>query len=432
MNRSQKLRASWDRMRNIPGLGRNIATVAVLIALGIGSSAYILSNYSVSWPWQDRETVQMDFGKGPGLVASGGQEVRIAGVKVGTISAAAAEADGVRVTVDLDPGHPVYANAHAELKSKTPLNDPYIALEPGGAPSPVLPTDGSGVIPASQTTRLIQPFEVLNNLDQRTREALTSLVNQADVGLKDAPQTLPGGLNSVSAALTTLKPVADQLQTRRQTIQKLVTDLSEISTAAGRNDGRLAGLVASLQTTLSTVANRDDQLGDTLGQLPGLGDDLRHALGSVNTLTTQLNPTLDDLHDASEALPPALDKLTDTLQTAGPVVDAAKPVVAKARPVVGDLRPLVSDAHTALDDLKPTTGLLPGSTAQIAPWLPNLQAFIFQTSSAFSLQDANGGYGRAQVFVDASNPLGGLQNEGKGTSPGPGDEARTPKTGGGN
>ncbi|MCD2194570.1 MlaD family protein [Actinomycetospora endophytica] len=432
MTRTRKLAASWDRMRNIPGLGRNLVTVAVLVALGIGSSAYILSNYSVSWPWQAREVVQMDFSKGPGLVADGGQEVRIAGVKVGTISAATAQTDGVRVTVDLDPGHPVYANAHADLKSKTPLNDPYISLEPGGSPAPELATDGSGVIPASQTTRLIQPFEVLNNLDTRTREALTSLVDEADVGLKDSPQQLPGSLHSVTDALNTLKPVADQLQTRRQTIQTLVTDLSEISTAAGRNDGRLAGLVASLQTTLSTLANRDDQLGDTLNQLPGLGDDLRHALGSVNTLTGQLDPTLDDLENASDALPPALSKLTDTLQDAGPVVDAARPVVAKARPVVGDLRPLVSDAHAALDDLKPTTGLLPNATAQVAPWLPNLQAFIFQTSSAFSLQDANGGYGRAQVFIDASNPAGGLQNEGKGTSPGPGDEARTKKTGGGN
>jgi phospholipid/cholesterol/gamma-HCH transport system substrate-binding protein len=282
----------------------------------------------------------------------------------------------------------------------------------------------------SQTTRLIQPFEVLNNLDTRTREALTSLLNQADVGLKDAPQTLPGSLNAATDALDTLKPVAQQLQTRRQTIQTLVTDLSEISTAAGHNDQRLTGLVASLQTTLSTLANRDDELGNTIGQLPGLGDDLRQALGSVNGLTTQLNPTLDDLHDASEALPPALSSLTDTLQDAAPTVDAAKPVLAKARPVVGDLKPLVSDAHAALGDLKPTADLLPGSTAQIVPWLPNLQAFIFQTSSAFSLQDANGGYGRAQVFVDASNPAGGLQDEGKGTSPGPGDQARTKKTGG--
>lgn len=430
MTRKQKLRASWDRMRNIPGLGKNIVTLVVLVALGIGSSAYILSNYSVSWPSQDREVVQMDFSKGPGLTGGGGQEVRIAGVKVGTVQSVTAQTDGVRVTVDLDPGHPVYGNAHAELKTKTPLNDPYISLEPGGAPAPALPTDGSGVIPVSQTTRLIQPFEVLNNLDTRTREALTSLLNQADVGLKDSPQTLPGSLNAATDALDTLKPVAQQLQTRRQTIQILVTDLAEISTAAGHNDQRLANLVASLQTTLSTLANRDNELGNTIGQLPGLGDDLRHALGSVNGLTTQLNPTLDDLHNASEALPPALSSLTNTLQDAAPTVDAAKPVVEKARPVVGDLRPLVGDAHAALDDLKPTTGLLPDSTAQIAPWLPNLQAFIYQTSSAFSLQDANGGYGRAQVFVDASNPAGGLQDEGKGTSPGPGDQARTKKTGG--
>lgn len=426
---TRMVRRYWDRMRNIPGLGRNLLTLAVLVALGIGSAAYILSHYSISWPWESRDTIAIEFTKGPGLTAAGGQEVRIAGVPVGTVTSVEAQTDGIRALVALDPGHTIHTDARAELRTKTPLNDPYVTLEPGSPGAPALPTDGSAVIPRSQTSRLIQPFEVLNHLDERTRAALTSLVEQAQPGLADAPNTLPGSLRAANGALDTLRPVAEQLATRRETIRGLVTDLAQISAAVGHDDRRLASLVASLQQTLSTVVNRDDELSSTLGQLPGLGDDLRHAMGSVSTLTTQLDPTLDDLHAASDELPPALDRLSDTIETAGPVVDAARPVVAKARPVVGDLRPLVGDAHAALDDLKPTTGLLPNATAQIAPWLPNLQAFIYQTSSAFSLQDANGGYGRAQVFVDASNPLGGLQDEGDGTSPGPGDEARSAQTG---
>ncbi|GAA4736899.1 MlaD family protein [Actinomycetospora chibensis] len=423
------IRARWDRMRNIPGLGRNLVTVAVLVVLGIASGAYILSHYSVTFPWQSRDTIAIEFTKGPGLIADGGQEVRIAGVPVGVVSSVEAQADSVRAIVDLDPGHPIHTDARAELRSKTPLNDPYVTIQPGSPGAPTLPTDGSTPIPRSQTVRLTQPFEVLNNLDERTRVALTSLVEQANVGLNDAPNTLPASLRSANGALDTLRPVAEQLATRRETIRSLVTDLSQISAAAGHDDRRLASLVSSLQQTLSTVVNRDDELSTTLNQLPGLGGDLRHAMSSVSALTTQLDPTLDNLNAASQELPPALDRLSETIETAGPVIDAARPVVAKARPVVGDLRPLVSDANAALGDLGPTVGLLPNATAQVAPWLPNLQAFIYQTSSAFSLQDGNGGYGRAQVFIDASNPLGGLQDEVGGTSPGPGDGARSEETG---
>ena len=425
------LRKQWDRMRNVPGLGSNLLAMAVLVVLGVGSAGYILSNYAIDWPWTPKMVFTAHFSKGPGLVARGQQDVRIAGVNVGDVTEVKPDRDGIIVRITIEPGHSVYSNAHLDLKSKTPLNDPYISLDPGGPPGIPLPDDGSGDIPLSQTTRLIQPFEVLNKLDERTQHALTDLLNQADVGLADAPRTLPGSLNAITTTLDTARPVVEQLRIRRERIEKLVTALSQISAAVGKDDKRLADLASSLQQTLATVSGRDGELGDSLGQLPGLNDDLRHAMSSVSALTTQLDPTLDDLHAASESLPPALSRIGDTVEKAGPVVDAAGHVVAKARPVVGDLRPLVSDADAALRDLKPLTGHLPDATAQIAPWMDNLAAFVYQTSSAFSLHDANGGYGRAQVFVDAANSLGGLQNEGAGTSPGPGDEARTKKTGDG-
>lgn len=417
------MRAYWDRMRNIPGLGRNVVTVLVLVALGIASAGYILSNYALTWPWQDRTVLTAEFAKGPGLVAAGEQEVRIAGVPVGDVTAVTPTRDGIRAEITLDPGHVVYGNATMALKSKTPLNDPYVDLSPGGPPAAPLATDGSGELPLSQTTRLIQPFEILNKLDERTQVALTSLLNQSDVGLRGAEDTLPGSLRSATAALDTLRPVVEELRKRRGAVQGLVTDLAQISTAAGRDDARLARLVTSLQTTLSTVSRRDDELGRTLGQLPGLGGDLRRALGSTSELTTELNPVLGDLKNASEDLPPALDRLTDTLEQASPVLDGLRPVVAKAEPVVGDLRPLVGDLDAALGDLKPVTGCLPDATAQIAPWMPNLAAFVFQTSSAFSVSDPNGGGGRAQVVFDTSNPAGGVGSE-PGDSPAPGDEAR--------
>lgn len=425
------LRRQWDRMRNIPGLGRDLLAMSVLVVLGVGSAGYILSNYSIDWPWTPKTVFTAHFGKGPGLVARGQQDVRIAGVNVGDVTDVEPDRDGITARIAIEPGHPVYSNAHLDLKSKTPLNDPYVSLDPGGPPGTPLPDDGSGDIPLPQTARLVQPFEVLNKLDERSQHALTELLNQADVGLTDAPRTLPGSLNAVTTTLDTARPVVEQLRIRRERIQKLVTALSQISSAVGKNDKRLADLVSSLQQTLATVSGRDSELDQSLSQLPGLTGDLRHAMSSVSSLTTQLDPTLDDLHAASEALPPALSRLGDVVEKAGPVVDAAGPVVAKARPVVGDLRPLVSDADAALRDLNPVTGRLPNASAQIAPWMDNLAAFVYQTSSAFSLHDANGGYGRAQVFIDVSNPLGGLKNQGAGTSPGPGDEARTKKTGDG-
>jgi len=40
------------------------------------------------------------------------------------------------------------------------------------------------------------------------------------------------------------------------------------------------------------------------------------------------------------------------------------------------------------------------------PWLDDLSAFVYQTSSAFSLADVNGGLGRAQVNLKVDDPKG--------------------------
>ena len=44
--------------------------------------------------------------------------------------------------------------------------------------------------------------------------------------------------------------------------------------------------------------------------------------------------------------------------------------------------------------------------------MDDLAAFTYQTSSSFSLYDANGGMGRANLHVDLTNPTGGLADEG--------------------
>lgn len=416
----RNIRRMWQRLRNVPGVKGDVTAVAVVLAAGLAGLGYLFAGYELEAPWKESYVFSAEFDRAPGVQPAARQEVRIAGVPVGKIVSAEPLGNGnARVTMSIDPEHTVYSNAHVVLRNKSPLNVMYVALNPGKPPGRPLPENGS--IPVSQTERAIQPFELLDNLDVRTRDAVKSLLNNADIALANAPKQLPAGLNATDATVRRFQPVVEQLNRRRDTIQNLVTAFAQIATAAGHDDERLTRLTSSLQRTLGVLAERDTELGSTLAQLPGLSRDIRAAMSSTGTMTRQLNPTLDALHDASDKLPSSLSRLTKTVVSADKLIAAASPVVRKAKPVVADLRPLSGDLNAALADLAPVTAHLPSATRQLVPWLDDLGAFVYQTSSAFSVSDVNGGFGRGNVTLSLSNPTGGLD---------PG-EGPPPETGGG-
>lgn len=396
------VRRVWGRVRNEPGLGRNVAGLVAVIVLALGVGGYILSHQQANWPWQSRFMFSADFQASPGVTPGQGQEVRIAGVRVGDIRDVEVSPNGraARVTMALEPGHPIYNNARLILRPKSPLNEMYVEINPGGPPGK--PVADESVLPEGNTQRPIQPDEVLGHLDDRSRAALTSLLSESDVALVRAPDSLPPGLKATDRLATQMRPVAQALQARRAAISQLVTSLSQISTASGKDDVRLTQLSDSMRHTLDAVGGRDRDLNAALAQMPGLSNDLQHASAGVQQLSGQLDPTLRDVRQASGKLPSALDRLNGTVGQVDKTVDAAKPVVRQARPVLADLRPFVNDANASLGDVRSVTQRLDPATAALVPYLTDLRAFVYNTNSVTSLQDANGGILRGLFEVSPS------------------------------
>lgn len=401
-----KLNIALQRMGNVPGLGRNVVTYLVVLVIGLGTAAYLFSRYDFDRPGAETYVFSADFDQAPALQLAARQEVRIAGVPVGKITDGEVTDDGrARLTMQIDPDNEVYRNARLVFRSKTPLNVMYIALDPGTPSAGKLPENG--VIPVSQTQRVLQPYELLDELDARTRAALTQLVAQADVALTHADRDLPAGVLALRDAAQSYRPVVVQLRDRRDNIKRLVTAVSQIAGAAGDDDEQLNRLVVALEEALTSVDRRNRDLAATLRELPGMTHVLRRSMIDVRGLTGQLTPTLVNLDSASGRLPDVLDRLGSTVDQARAVLGDARPVIVKGRVVVNDLRPLAEDASSALGDLAPVVSTLPDATTRMVPWLDDLGAFIYNTSSSFSIGDVNGGFGRANLVVKLTQPTGG-------------------------
>lgn len=398
---TSRVRKAWQHIRTVPGLGRNVAALVALLVLAGVSGAFILGSQGsglATWPWTDRFHFKATFAEAHGVAAGQGQEVRIAGVTVGAIESASVNEDGKAVLeLGIDPEHVVYDNARLVLRPKSPLNEMYVTIAPGGLPGK--PIGDGHTFPIGSSESPVTIDRVTQHLDDEARTALSSLISESDAGLARAARDLPSGLRNTDQVVRDLQPVMAELRTRRAAIADLVSTLADISTTVGGDRKRLTALAADLQQTLDTLADKNHPMDSAVRQLPGFLAQLKRATGAVQTLSGQLDPTLDNLRKASENLPGALRKLRSTADEANRFVDKADPVVDALRPVVADLRPVVGHLNAAMPDHKAITGRLDPVTGALVPYLDDLAAFSYNTASITSLRDGNGVLIRSHLVI---------------------------------
>lgn len=397
-----------SRLRGVPGMSRDLAVTAGLVVAGLLVAGYILAHQGIVFPWEDRIRFSADFEEVPGISPGNGQELRVAGVRVGEITAAdVTESGNARLTLELDPDAvTLYENATLELRPKSPLNEMYVnVVDPGGPPAGEI--DGGEVITRHATRRPIQLDEVLAHLDERSRTAAGVFLAELDEALATAPETLPAGAVALDRTLERTRSLGEALQERRDLIARLVTDLEVVLSALGDDDERLAGLLADATATLDALAAHDPQLAELLTELPGFTADLGRASDSLVELGGELTPLVDELRVASDSLPESFERLGSTVDALGSTVERARPFLADARPIVANLRAFAADLRPAVSDVRAVTPLIDPATAGLVDFLPDVQDFVYNTNSALSVQDSTGPVLRGLLqFSPETLPIG--------------------------
>src|SRR5215210_7499457 len=104
--------------------------------------------------------------------------VRVAGVNVGQVSQVEALPDGTaKVEMEIEKiGWPIHEDAELKIRPRIFLEGNFfVDIHPGSPSSPVLPDDGTAVIPINQTAAPVQLGQVLTTLQADTRENLRTL-----------------------------------------------------------------------------------------------------------------------------------------------------------------------------------------------------------------------------------------------------------------
>jgi phospholipid/cholesterol/gamma-HCH transport system substrate-binding protein len=198
-----------------------------------------------------------------------GSTVRVLGVPVGTVGSVQPRGTGVKVTMTVNAGVPVPADAKAVVVAASVVSDRYVQLTPAYTGGPQLAA--GAVIPVSRTAVPVEVDQIYTSIN-RLSQALG-----------------PNGLNHNGALSELAKTGAANLNGNGANLHAMITQFGALSKTLGDNSGNLFATVTYLQRFTSMLKANDgqvrqaeQQLADVFGFLASDRQDLSGALHELS------------------------------------------------------------------------------------------------------------------------------------------------------
>ncbi|MFJ9391489.1 MCE family protein [Nocardioides sp. NPDC101246] len=228
-------------------------------------------------------TYYANFSEAGGLKS--GDEVRVAGVRVGKVNSIELDGNQVKVGFKIREKVNFGENSGAGVRVKTLLGDMFLELQPAGEGQ----MKAGATIPVDRTE---SPYDVV----------------EAFEGLADTSANIDK--DQLAAALTTL---ADLTRSTPEEFQAALTGVSDLSRNLAAKDERIESLLTQLDRVTKVLDERDGDLITLMNdanQLFAALVERREAVHNLLISTQQLSKELSQLVDDSRAdLKPALESL---------------------------------------------------------------------------------------------------------------------------
>ncbi|WP_328606168.1 MCE family protein [Amycolatopsis sp. NBC_00345] len=261
-------------------------------------------------------TYSAEFSEAAGLTTD--NDVRVAGVKVGKVSAIKIDGASVKVSFKVKDAW-LGDKTTAAIKIKTLLGQKYLVLDPQGVgtlnPDQPIPRD-----------RTMSPFDVLDafrGLSQTVDDINTDQLAQSFDAIT---QTFANTPADVKGALSGLSKLSDTIAKRDSQLSNLLANTREVSQTLVDRDSEVTKLITDGNQLLDEVSKREQAISALLDgsrqlatQLQGLVDDndkqLDPVLTNLDQLTSMLQRNQDSLAQGIAKFAPFIRVFTNTIGT---------------------------------------------------------------------------------------------------------------------
>lgn len=227
-----------------------------------------------------------EFTDAAGLVP--GEEVRVAGIKVGQVTKLELGKARVLVTFRVK-GVDLGDATTAGIEVKTLLGQHYLSLDPVGGGK----LEAGAVIPLERTSTPVNIVPAFQRLTEQTQEIDTEQVAAAFDALSE---TLTRTAPEMTETLRGLARISKSVTVRDEQIRELFGRTSFVSGIVAERDADIARLLADTDTVLAEL----DRRRETITRIIDGTSDLARQLGGL-------------VEDNAEQLEPALTKLNSVL-----------------------------------------------------------------------------------------------------------------------
>jgi len=349
-----------------------------------------------------------------------GNEVRVGGRAIGSVKDIRLTDDN-QAAIDVeveDRFAPLRRGTRATIRSTSlsGIAGRYVVIAPG--PDNARPLEEGDVVPASETTPIVDLDQLFNTFDAEARRGLQRIIrgnaDQFDGRGEEANRTA----EYFNPALSATRRLVNEANRDSETLSRFLVDTATAMTALASRRETLTELISNANEAAEGVVAENEAFSASLARLPG-------TLRRGNTTFVNLRSTLTDLDRLVEESGPATRRLAPFLRELRPLVTDARPTIRDLRLAIrrpgadNDLVELLRKtprlAEVADPSLRNTTRLLNRSAPVldfIRPYTPDLVGWFRDFGQGASNYDANGHYARIQpiynLFSLTDNPAGGL------------------------
>jgi phospholipid/cholesterol/gamma-HCH transport system substrate-binding protein len=283
----------------MPGIPRNrLTAAAALVLAGLLIAGAAVAVRSIFF---GQKTITAYFTSATAIYP--GDQVRVSGVKVGTIKSIQPAGTQAKMILKVDHGVPIPADAKAVIVTQNLVASRYVQLTPAYRSSGPVMADGT-VIPVERTAVPIEWDEVKTQLMRLA----------TDLGPNSKVST-PSIARFVDSAANALQGNGDKL---RQTLAQL----SGVGRILANGSGNIVDIIKNLQTFVTALRDSNVQIvqfNDRLATLTSVVNDSRSDLDAALTdLSTAVGEVQRFIAETRDQTSEQVARLGDALQ---PIVD---------------------------------------------------------------------------------------------------------------